>query len=118
MRAAAGRSVSVHAAPGWTVVREADAAWRPAPLERFLRVHPLADAGELDRALAPLAAHLAGVALAGWGDRTGAVARRLIELGASRVCAPGRLQTPPLDWPQDGGPLLIPLARWAAVELT
>jgi hypothetical protein len=119
MRAAAGRAVRVFGgAPApWTVVLEEDAAPRPSPLHRFLRVHPVADDARLVSALAPLAAHLAAVAVAGFGAETPRVARVLAELGVSRVCRPGRLQTPPLGWHHDNQGVLLPLARFADVEL-
>jgi hypothetical protein len=119
MRAAAGRPVAVYAAPrgtAWTVVREADAPLRAAPLHRFVRVHPAPDlAAGLD-ALRPHAAHLAGVALAGFGAATGSLAAALADLGASRVCAPGALQAPPLAWRRDHLPVLLPLVRWTDLE--
>jgi hypothetical protein len=116
LRAAAGQAVVLHGAGDtpWTVVCEADATPRPAPLHRFLRVHPVAVTDQLDGALAPLAAHLAGVALTGFGDQERALAQRLRRLGASRVCAPGELQSPPLDWPRDGLAALGSLARTEA----
>lgn len=122
MRAAAGRRVGVLASEGteWSVVFEDDASWRPAPLHRFLRVHPLpaSDAAPdgLERALRPVAPHLAAVALAGFAAGAPTLERRLAALGASRICAPGRLQLPPLGWRRDGMGLLAPLARLADIE--
>ena len=119
MRAAAGQRVDVLAARGteWTVVREGDAALRAAPLHRFVRVHPAADLDAALAAIAPHAARLAGVALDGFGDAAVRIAAELARLGASRVCAPGTLQTPPLDWPRDGRAVLLPLARRSAIEI-
>lgn len=101
MRAAAGRAVALHAGDAWTVVAEADAAPRPAPLHRFVRIHPVADLGSLAEALRPLAPHLAGVALSGFAEAQ-AAARAARSLGATRTSAFGRLQAPPLDWARDG----------------
>jgi hypothetical protein len=67
----------------WAVVRETDAAPRPAPLNRFLRVHPVENAERLLEALRPLAPHLSGVALAGFGAGQDGLARGLADLGAS-----------------------------------
>jgi hypothetical protein len=119
MRAAAGRRVDVLAPRGteWTVVREADAALRAAPLHRFVRVHPAADLDAALAAIGPHAAKLAAVALDGFGDASATIAAELARLGASRVCAPGTLQTPPLDWPRDGRPVLLPFARRSAIEI-
>jgi hypothetical protein len=114
MRAATGRRVALHASADgrWTVVREDTAALRPAPLHRFVRVHPLPDASALLETLRPLADHLAGVALAGPGKpEPGALASALTTLGASRVCPPGALQAPPLGWPRGGRGVFTPLAR-------
>ena len=111
------RGAAVHRSEGtqWSVVLEADAEWRPAPLHRFLRVHPVTDPGALFEAIAPLAAHLAAVALEGFGDDD-ALAQTLAIFGASRVCRPGRMQAPPLGWHHDGRPLLLPLARIGDLE--
>lgn len=115
MRSAAGRRSALHTCDdlGWTVALEADAEWRPAPLHRFLRIHPLDSLGELGTALAPVSAHLATIAVAGLDD---ARRRELASLGASRICAPGEMQTPPLAWHHDGQPLLLPMARFTDFE--
>jgi hypothetical protein len=119
LRAANRSGVALRAAPDdtWAVVLECDTALRPAPLHRFVRVVPLADAEALPEALAPLAPHLAGVALDGFGPSTPHVVARLARLGASRLCAPGRLQGPPLGWHHDGQGVLTPLARFTDVEV-
>jgi hypothetical protein len=118
LRAAGGAAVEVFRGSGsrYAVVREADAEWRPAPLHRFVRVHPVADAQQLAAALTPLARHLAAVACTGFGRDERAVAERLLALGASRVCRPGELQSPPLAWPRDGLPVLLRYARDASIE--
>jgi hypothetical protein len=119
-RGAAGRPVRLHCGPGttWTVVREEDAAPRPAPLHRFVRVHPVEGASALVDAIRPLGPHLAGVALCGFEGTQPALARDLAELGASRLCPPGALQTPPLGWHHDNRGVLPPLARFADLELS
>ena len=113
LRAAAGQRVVVHAAhdASWVVVSEPDAAPRPVPLGRFLRVHPFPAPEGLGAALGPLARHLAGVALAGFGGAEPEVEKELRAIGATRVCAPGELQSPPLDWPRDGLAVLGSLVR-------
>jgi len=111
LRAAEGRA-GLHLARDAVVVAEADARWRPAPSHRFVRVHPVADARQLSAALAPVARHLAGVSLDGFAPAEEArLEGELARLGASRVCAAGDLQAPPIDWHRDGMPLLAPLAR-------
>jgi hypothetical protein len=117
MRAAAGHDVALYGDARWTVVRETDARPRPCPLYRFLRVHPVSGDHALLEALRPLAPHLAGVAVAGFGSATAGLVAALAALGASRICAPGRLQAPPLAWHHDGQGVLLPLARITDVEL-
>jgi len=112
------RGVPVHTGNTWTVVCERDARPRPAPLHRFVRVHPASGVDALAAALAPLAPHLAGVALAGFGPETPRAVDAAIGLGASRVCPPGRLQAPPLAWPRDGIGVLSSQARPASIEIT
>jgi hypothetical protein len=97
----------------WTLVRESDLEPRAVPLHRFLRVHPVADASELARAIAPYARHLAGVAHAGLDADAIEV---LVRSGASRLCTPGTLQCPPLAWHHDGMPVLTPMSRITDVE--
>jgi hypothetical protein len=113
LRAAAGADLRVRVGDGlvWTLVRESDARLRPAPLHRFLRVHPVADANALLAAIRPLSRHLAGVALAGFGESQPELVRALRAAGASRICPPGRLQAPPLDWRREGRGVLTPLLR-------
>jgi hypothetical protein len=113
------RGASLRAPEGtaWSVVCERDPALRPSPLHRFARVHPAESVDAALGAIAPHAARLAGVAVAGFGAATADLAEALAALGASRVCAPGALQTPPLAWPRDGRPVLLSLARLASVEV-
>ncbi|MCH7600438.1 MAG: hypothetical protein IH973_11835 [Myxococcales bacterium] len=112
MRAALDGKTRVIASAGteWTVVLESDTQLRSAPLNRFIRLVPLESRGMLPATLTSLAPHLAGVALAGFEPDREDVIRQLFEAGASRVCAPGRLQAPPIDWRRDNQPLLLGMA--------
>jgi hypothetical protein len=118
MRAAAGAPVVVHTgqAGGWSVIAEPDATARPAPLHRFIRIHPVSNRDALPAALLPLSRHLAAVGLAGFGSATRDTARRLAQLGASRICALGSMQSPPLAWRHDNRGVFPPLARLANLE--
>jgi hypothetical protein len=109
--------VHAGAAGEWTVVREADSQPRPAPLHRFVRVLPVADVRALVAALAPFGPHLSAVGLDGFGREASALCRALAHLGASRLCACGAMQCPPLGWHRDGRGVLTPLARFTDSEL-
>ncbi len=102
------RGAELLADPGarWSVVVEPDAQPRPAPLHRFLRIHPVTDAAALIEGIRPLGAKLAGVALAGFAADTLRLEAALRGAGATRTCAPGSLQAPPLAWHRDGLPVL------------
>lgn len=119
LRAAAGEKLHLHggAAAGFVLVEETGARFRGSPLHRFVRLHPARNLDEAVAALAPLAAHLSAVGLAGFGAETAAAAARLLQLGASRVCRPGQMQAPPLHWCHDGRAVLPPLARFGDSEL-
>ena len=86
----------------WTVVEEPDAAQRPAPLHRFIRILPVTDERALQEALAPRAHQLSSAAVAGFSPSIPALA-------GVRRCPPGQMQAPPLDAPHDGKLLLAPL---------
>jgi hypothetical protein len=79
-------------------------------------VHPVNDPAALVEALRPLGPHLAAVAIEGFADDADALARALADLGASRICRPGTLQSPPLAWRHDNRGVLAPLARFAELE--
>ena len=49
--------------------------------------------------------------LAGFGGATPELRDALLRMGASRVCEPGSLQAPPLDWRNDGHGVVASLVR-------
>lgn len=112
MRAASGRAALFERTDA-VVVLESRAGAGPAPLRRFLRLFPLPSLAGLPTALTALGAPLSNVAVAGFAANERAGLDPILErFGASRVTVPGRLQTPPIDWPRDGQPLFTPLARF------
>ena len=116
MRAASGRALLIEGRDS-VVVLEADARARPAPLHRFLRLMPVPSLAALATALADQVAPLSNAAVAGFEeDERNRLAHMLLQRGASRITAPGELQTPPIDWPRDGMPLFTPLARFVQRE--
>jgi hypothetical protein len=119
VRRAAGRAVAIHVgdSTAWTVIVEDGPDLRPAPLHRFIRVVPVAHPESLLDAIRPLGPHLAAVAIEGFGAEAAGLPGALAELGASRVCVPGSLQSPPLDWHHGGRGVLAPLARFTDIEI-
>lgn len=107
MRDAARSGVRTLEGSDWCVVRESDAAQRPVPLHRFIRVYPAANAEVARDALAADQAHLAALAVEGLEPAARAT---LDGLRPSRVCRLGALQTPPLAWRRDHLGVLSSLA--------
>jgi hypothetical protein len=120
LRRAAGRAIAVHASDStaWTVIVEDGPELRSSPLHRFIRVIPVPDPEHLLDAIEPLGSHLAAAAIEGFGAQAVGLARALATLGASRICAPGSLQSPPLDWRHGGRGVLAPLVRLTDIEPT
>ncbi len=117
MRAASGQDVRVLDGENALVILEDEIRARPTPLHRFLRLLPAATIPELLRALEPFRGQLSSVALAGLEPESSeTLSRALAALGVSRITRPGRLQTPPVDWPHDGQPLLLPMLRFLQRE--
>ncbi len=121
VREADGARVTLCASEGtdWTVIGEPDAEWRPSPLHRFIRVHPVPRFAELGDALRPVVRNLSSVALAGFESDEGNLsetARELSLLGVSRICPAGRLQAPPIGWHHDGVPVVLPLTRFTGFD--
>ncbi len=100
----------------WTVVREADATFRAAPMHRFIRIHPVESPSGLYTALKPLSPGLAAVAIPGFSSNFIELSTLLSQLGASRLCLPGRMHAPPMDWHHDNLGVLRPLARFSDIE--
>ncbi len=87
---------------------------RSPPFPGLLRSLPLLRVRGADEAAgwcASFAPHLSTLALAGFGRRTEVLARAALAAGGSRVCAPGRMQIPPIDWRHDGVDPLRSLVR-------
>jgi hypothetical protein len=105
----------------WTVVFDAAASFTLSPGFCAVYVSPFSNPADLERRLEPVHGRLEGFALV--AGESGACesssslrVNRLSELassqavhgivkdcGATYVCAPGEMQSPPLDWPHGGG---------------
>lgn len=90
----------------WTVIYDRDADFTISPGFRTVYVSPFKDVPDLERRLAPVNGRLEACALAGPDHRTLPLRSILQHAGASYVCEPGRMQSPPIDWPHGGGAFL------------
>jgi hypothetical protein len=113
-RAANDQRVKVWASPGstaWTVICDPDSNFTASCLNRVVFVKPLP--ADFAAALAGVRPHLSTIAI--WPATANNVAL-VTGLGASRICAAGEMQSPPLTWHQDGIAPLAALVRWVDVE--
>ncbi len=94
----------------WTVIYEEDPWFATSPLNRVVFVKPLpADFSGLE----PVRPWLGAIGI--W-PATVENAARVSGLGASRICALGRMQYPPVTWHAEGIPNLGSLVRWVDFE--
>ncbi len=118
-QALAGKESALYASPNgteWTVAYEADPAFAPSPLYRTIRVKPLTTFAQLDELLISWRPHLEAVGVAVSPERLPGLATMLGQMGVSRVCPIGTMQTPPLSWRHGGRPRVADLVRWIEIE--
>ncbi len=117
-RALAGEDVMLHAGAGtaFTVAYDADPAFAVSCLNRFLWVKPLDDVLQAAELVRPYAHFLQTVAVAGAGERLGALAEALAAAGATRVTPFEAAPWPPPEWHHDGRGPLVELVRWTDLE--
>lgn len=98
---------------GWRVLADPGLAWvvgvlrrgealPPPALFRCVWVAPVRDPREADRLLRPWRGITAAIGFKGSGAARASARALARSLGASRFCALGRMQSPPLSWRRDG----------------
>jgi hypothetical protein len=90
----------------WTVVFDREARFNVVPGFCTIFVSPFATLTDLERRLEAVRGRLEGFAVAGRGAEMDAARAILHRLGATYVCLPGEMQSPPLGWPHGGGVFL------------
>jgi len=113
-----GRIIHSHGeTPGewmtWSVIYDGTATFCASPGYRTVFVSALQRADELGERLGAAVGRLEAFALSAPPDARVRLDAGLRLLGVSYVCEPGRMQSPPLDWPHGGGAMLE-LLRGAA----
>ena len=86
---------------------------RPGPGFRTVQVLPFAGRPDLNRLLSPLAGRVQGLALAGPRARLADALAAHPAFAAPYVCAPGRLQSPPAGWAENGTPPVVAIRNLA-----
>jgi hypothetical protein len=105
----------------WTVVFDREARFTLSPGFRAVYVSPFVDPPDLERRLEPVRGRLEGFVIARGEfaraapavppistksaeiSRLRAIQEVARRCGATHICAPGEMQSPPLDWPHGGG---------------
>jgi hypothetical protein len=109
-QAAAAVRGELYAHPSHAVSFEPGPA-RPSPGGRLVSVYGVRDHAELREQLAPYAAHLKCVGVAGNKQERAAVAYLLSRFCQASVCMSGEMQTPAFDAWADGSPPLTGLFK-------
>ena len=118
-RAIAGQDVRLHTGggTGFTVAYDADPAFAPSCLNRFLWIKPVGDVGEVTAHVIPYARWLQTVAVGGIpADRLEPLAEALAAAGACRIAGFADAPWPPAQWHHDGRGPLAELLRWTDLE--
>ncbi|HET6340699.1 MAG TPA: acyl-CoA reductase [Gemmatimonadota bacterium] len=101
----------------WTIVARREAGPpEPPPVPRMLTLLPVGDVMEAVEFFPGLRGKVATVGTTGPKERIADLAGPLAEAGVERVCALGRMQSPPAAWRRDGRATLTDLARWMDQE--
>jgi len=116
--AASGNGVEVRHGgdESWTVVLDPRSELTMSCVARTLRIVPVPDAGVVPELLRPLSGHLQTVAVTGCGDRLGALAVALAEVGVTRIAYFDQAPFPPPWWHHDGQGPLRALVDWVDLE--
>jgi hypothetical protein len=101
----------------YSVIYEADTAFRVSCLNRVVYVKPLADLAQL-ASLLPAGDVLQSAAIAGFDESEKTELIRMLGLsGVSRITTFQQLPWPPMHWHHDGSAPLRELLRWQDIEL-
>jgi hypothetical protein len=90
----------------WAVIYDEGASFTPSPGFRTITVSPVRNLRDLADRLGPVAGRLEAFAVAGSGKKLISVKEYLGKLGVAYFCAPGVMQSPPLEWRHGGGAFL------------
>lgn len=118
-RAIGGQNVRIEAGEdlSYTVIYDADPAFRASCLNRVLYVKPASSGSQVADLLSPHRRFLQSIAIAGFAANDAAeLARQLGSVGASRITSFDALPWPPAAWHHDGSGPLRELVRWVDWE--
>lgn len=108
----------IASSPGldWAVWQNGVGELGRAGLLRHVGITPTESLAGLSELCSLLHPHLSSLAVSGWKDDPAELVALVQSAGGSRICAPGRLQLPRLDWRHDGMGAVEPLLRSVEFE--
>jgi len=113
-----GKVISSPKGLDWTVLYDPDPHFSASPLSRTIWVKPVHDLTEIGPHLEPIRSALQAVGIAIPEERQPELIPAIVKMGASRICAIGKMQTPPITWHHDGQFRLANLLRFIDWEQT
>jgi hypothetical protein len=100
----------------WTVVYEAETLFQGTCGNRFVYVLGAPDLTAALHGADRVVGNVSCVGLGAVEEERDALALELARWGVSRICSPGKMQSPPLTWRHDGQPSLAQLIQWTDLE--
>jgi hypothetical protein len=100
----------------WTVVHDPAPEFQTSCLNRFVYVKPVEHFDQFLASLEPLRGKISTVGLAAPNDRIQELGLKFAEIGVTRICRAGQMQTPSISWRHDGRPSLGDLVTWTDIE--
>ncbi|MGH3620348.1 MAG: acyl-CoA reductase [Sciscionella sp.] len=116
-RAAGSSAGRVWSEKDWTVVLDDALDGHTGSGNRMLRIVAVPSIDRAVELLRPFGGRLQNVGVGGLDGEMPALATALARLGATRLCAPGRMPDPSLTWRHDGRTCVADLVRWCDVEM-
>lgn len=101
----------------WTVTMESEFAGARTLGDRYVRLIGVDELDQVLTILAPYARYLQNIGLGVDATQLRGLANALAELGASRLCAPGRMAEPSMMWRHDGRMCIAELLRFCDIEM-
>jgi hypothetical protein len=101
----------------WTVVFEHEIRFQFSPLNRFVFVKPVSDLKMALQGADEIRGKVSTVGIDAPPEKFQQLAKEFARWGATRICALGRMQNPPLNWRHDGRPVLGDIVLWTDLEL-
>jgi hypothetical protein len=100
----------------WTVILESDPRFQTSCTNRFIYIKSVADLAHALTGAELVQDKVSTVGMASTREQGPAMALRLAQWGARRICPLGEMQNPPLGWRHDGRPPLGDLVTWVDWE--